>query len=293
MRGIIVDRRGKTWPSDSVELLRRLGGRQLGSDLASHAVCERACIYIAQRADSVRVALRLGRFTQKGLVGALLALDRIPARILLSAFDGERWSHEMFSSLSAFAEHAENVAADAPWGRREPWLATPLELNALPQSAFAKLEPLVALWRASRGRMGEELDAVLAAVGLRDRATVARRLPRSERLIFERVPTGLTLMRPSEWLERVGRDIGDLPDRAYSRNSNKGYFDVAAASAPRLETVRAILHNSAGDTVRSCYDRLLLPWRRRLGELSVLAVSTVRDVHVSGRRFANDVREVR
>ena len=292
MRGIVVDRRGKAWPADSAELARKLGCRQIGDDVASYAVRERACIYVVQRANGARVALSLGRFTQKGLLGALLALDSIPARILLSAFDGGQWSHRMFSNLARFAEYAETVAEDEPLGRREPWLATPLQLEALSQPSLAKLEPLFQLWRASRGRMSEEVNPLLDRVGLRRRTTIARQLPRSERLVFEQVATGLTLMRPCEWLQRVGRDIGDLPDRAYGANGNKGYFEVAADRGPRLETVRAVCLTSAGTTMRSCYDRLLLPWRRG-GDLLVLAASTLRDVRVSQRQFADDAREVR
>jgi hypothetical protein len=293
MRGIVVDRRGKAWPADSAELARKLGCRQIGDDVASYAVRERACIYVVQRANGARVALSLGRFTQKGLLGALLALDSIQPRILLSAFDGGQWSNRMFSNLARFAEYAETVAEDEPLGRREPWLATPLQLEALSQPSLAKLEPLFLLWRASRGWMSEEVGSLLDQVGLRQRTTIARQLPRSERLVFETVATGLTVMRPCEWLERVGRDIGDLPDPAYGANSYKGYFDVAYASAPRLETVRAVCRTSAGATMRSSYDRLLLPWRRGRNDLLVLAVSTLRAVHLSERRFANDARDVR
>jgi len=292
MRGIVVDRRGKAWPADSAELARKLGCRQIGDDVASYAVRERACIYVVQRANGARVALSLGRFTQKGLLGALLALDSIPARILLSAFDGGQWSHRMFSNLARFAEYAETVAEDEPLGRREPWLATPLQLEALSQPSLAKLEPLFQLWRASRGRMSEEVNSLLDQVGLRRRTTIARQLPRSKRLVFEGVGTGLTLMRPCEWLERIGRDLSDVPDRTYGTNSNRGYFEVARDGAPHLETVRAVLLTSAGATMRSSYDRLLLPWRRG-GDLLVLGVSTLRDVHVSERRFANDARDVR
>lgn len=292
MRGIVVDRGGKAWPADSTELARRLGCRQAGGDVASYAVRERACIHVAQRDNSARVALRLGRFTQKGLLGALLALDSVPARILLSAFDGGQWSHMMFSSLARFAEYVETVAEEKPLGRREPWLATPHALEALSRPSLAKLEPLYLLWRSARGRMCDEVNPLLDELGLRHRTTIARQLPRSERLVFERVATGLTLMRPCEWLERIGRDIGDLPDRAYGANGNKGYFEVAADRGPRLETVRAVCLTSAGTTMRSCYDRLLLPWRRG-GDLLVLAASTLRDVRVSQRQFADDACEVR
>jgi len=293
MRGIVVDRRGKTWPADSAELARRLGSRLTGSDVASYAVCKRDCLYVVQRDDSVRVALRLGRFTQKGLLGALLALDRIPARILLSAFDGSQWSHTMFPSLASFAEYVESVAEDEPLGGREPWLATAHALEALSRPGLAKLEPLYLLWRAARGRTSEEVNPLLDQLGLRDRTTIARQLPRSERLVFENVATGLTVMRPCEWLERIGRDIGDLPDPTYGANGYKGYFDVASAGVPRLEAVRAVCRTSAGATMRSSYDRLLLPWRRGRSDLLVLAVSTLRAVHLSERRFANDARDVR
>ncbi len=175
---------------------------------------------------------------------------------------------------------------------REPWLATPLQLAALSQPSLAKLEPLFLLWRASRGRMSEELNPLLDQVGLRRRTTIARQLPRSKRLVFEGVGTGLTLMRPCEWLERIGRDLSDVPDRTYGANSNRGYFEVARDGAPHLERVRAVLLTSAGATMRSSYDRLLLPWRRS-ADLLVLAVSTLRDVHVSERRFADDARDVR
>jgi hypothetical protein len=128
-KGVLIDRRGRVWAHGPEELASRLRFAASKEDFASLAVRERGFVHLVRRADGIHVRLAHKKFTQRSLLGALLTLENYPARILLSIHDGADWSHRMFTDLGSFAEFAENVAADRPYGSRgRPTLAAGPEL---------------------------------------------------------------------------------------------------------------------------------------------------------------------
>lgn len=283
--GVLVDSRGKPWLDNSSELARRYGYGPPEAAFVPYAVRERGCIHLLRQADSVRITLRAGRFTQRTLLGALLALETWPARILLSVYDSDEWSHEMFMSIGTFAEYAEDLAADKPYGTRQRWLATELGFDALLQPRLCTLEPLVNLWHANRGRLPPDFGRAVTPLGLRSRAILLRQLPRSERLVHEMVPTGVAFMTPCQWLHMIGRGPEDLPDRQYGAWVAGAYGRVLGTAQPRLDAVRATILNDDGATLRSRYYRLALPWRG-VGDTFVSVVSIRRELSISPRNTA-------
>jgi hypothetical protein len=228
----------------------------------------------------VQITLRAGKFTQRGLLAAILALEQRPARVLLSMFDGASWRHELFASMASFAQLAEALAADKPLGPREPWIATRLSLDALGQPRLASLQPLLNLWEACRGRLPEDFDRHIADGGHGPRTILLRQMRRSKRLVFERVPTGSLMMKPEQWLRFVGHALEEMPDPQYSAWAHREYKDVVASGRPQLDSIRANTRSLDGAKLHMRYDRLLMPWRGRQSAVFINAVTVRRELSI-------------
>jgi hypothetical protein len=285
MQGVLVDSRGKSWPDDSSDLAQRFGYGPPEAAFVPYAIRERGCIHLVRQSDSVRITLRAGKFTQRTLLGALLALETWPARILLSIYDSAAWSHEMFMSIGTFAEYAEDLAADKPYGTRQPWLASELGTDALAQPRLEALKPLFNLWQSSRGRMPDDFGGAVEQLGLGRKAILLRRTAGSDGLVHEMVPTGVPFMKPCEWLNLIGRDVEELPDRRYAAWAKRSHLEVLANGAPRVDAVRATIGAIDGSTLRMRYYRLAMPWYRAR-DVFISVVSVRRELSIVPRRNA-------
>lgn len=286
--GVLIDERGRCWPDRSWDLIRRLGRVDAGLDLSAFAVRERGFIHIRPQESGARVALRAGGFGLETLAGALYELkERRFPRILLAVLAGEEWHYEMLGGAWEFAERAEQLIADGAPASRHPWLAAERDLAALGLPDFAQVRPLVYLWEACRGRLPDGIDHELFRFGLLPRALFVRQLPGSSRLVYAHFGSGIEFMRPCESLLMVGRDIDDLPDRAYGGWTARAYADSLAGRRPRLQSIRATIRLSETAAIQGRYDRLTLPWRGRRGERFVIGISLTRSVD---RRAVDDAR---
>jgi hypothetical protein len=278
--GILIDERGQSWPDNSAALARRLGYREPDFDAPAYSVRNLGFIHVRQHEEGVRVSLRSGTFSLLSLTATLYALiDRRPRRIVLAVFWGEDWSYEMFTSLGSFAERTEDLAAGEPIAGRPRWLAVEKKLDTLALPAFEKVQPVVALWKANRGRFGEDLYQVLRATDLLQRAVLVRKLPRSSRLVYEHFGGGIKMMRPCETFTMIGRDAHDVPDKDYGGWVAENYGEALSGRRLRLDGVRATVGTSQAATLRVRYDRLLMPWRRGGGsDLFLLGLSMRRQL---------------
>jgi hypothetical protein len=276
---VLIDEGGKAWPANSAALARRLGYVDARVDLASWAVRERGAIHIRSIEDGVRVTLRPGGFSRVALAGALQALnDLAPPRIMLVIRSGSETHAELFTSVFAFIERAEQLAADPPIEIKVPHYSVQRSLRNLATPPFAMVRPIVELWRARRGELGEEVQRAIVAAGLFHRTILARQL--ASRLITEHFGAGIMIMRPCESMLTVGRDLNEQPDRDYGDWMAEAYAETSWARRLRLESVRAFVRTSAGTTLRTRYDRVLLPWRGEGDDLFVMCLSIQREVPV-------------
>lgn len=276
--GILIDDRGEQWLDNSAELAARLGYRATDFDAPAYAVRNLGFVHVRYHSEGVRVSLRAGRFSLLTLTATLYALvDRRPRRIVLAVFWDEDWSYEMFTSLGSFAERAEDLAGGEPIAGRPRWLAVEKALNALDEPGFARLRPIVNLWRSSRGRCSDDLHQTLSASGLLHRTLLLRQLPGSSRLVFEHFGSGIKVMKPCEAFAMIGCDAHDVPDKEYGSWVADCYSRALARRRLRLEAVSATVRTS-GPTLRVRYDRLLMPWRRTDRDLYVLSISMRREL---------------
>lgn len=277
--GILIDDRGEPWSDNSPDLARRLGYRNPDFDAPAYAVRNLGFIHVRLHEEGVRVSLRSGRYSLLTLTAALYALiDRRPRRIVLAVFGGEDWSYEMFTNLGSFAERAEDLAGGEPIAGRPRWLLAERKLEALTLPAFEKTRPLVALWSASRGKLGDDLIRALHACDLIHRAVLVRQVAGTSRLVYEHFGSAIKAMRPCEALNLVGRDIDDIADRAYGGWIAESYASALRRRRLKLDSVRATLRTSEESTVKVRYDRLLMPWRRSGNDLFALGISMRREL---------------
>ncbi len=205
--GILIDEKGRRWPDRSWELLRRLGSYGADLDPASHAVRERGFIHIRPQETGARVALRVGGFGLETLAGTLYELkERRFPRIILAMFGEGEWFYEMLGGAWQFADRAEQLLTGSLGERGHPWLAAERALAALSLPDFARVRPLMELWRACRGRLPENLEGALAGLRLLDRHAILLR-PRGSGLVFAHLGGGIECVRPGQNVLLVDREI--------------------------------------------------------------------------------------
>lgn len=276
--GILIDDKGRLWPESSRELVRRIGYRDPSIGIPEYAV-RRGLIHIRDSEGGMRVAVCAGRFAAPALAGALRAVhEQAPRRILLAVLAAEDWNYAICASVAELAAHAEDLAADKPF-RRRPWLAIEKSPRAMASPTFGRTAPLVRLWRESRGRASAELLASLDNAGLLDRSVLAREIGHGSRLVSEHFGTGFDrAMKPCESLLRVGRDLDDVLDRGYGGWVAESYARTLAERRLRFETCDATFRTGKATSIRARYDRVLMPWTARSGDLLILGISIRRSV---------------
>ncbi len=278
---ILVDEGGKAWPANSIALARRLGHVDARVDLATFAVRERGAVHIRSIEDGVRVTLRRGGFSRVTLAGALQTLnDLAPPRIMLVTRSGNETHAELFTSVFAFIERAEQLAAEPPIEIKVPRYSVLRGLRNLATPPFAVTRPIVDLWKERRGEFGDEVHRAVVHAGLLNRTILVRQPAQSSRLITEHFGAGIMIMHPCESMLTVGRELSEQPDRAYGAWMAEAYAETSWAKRLRLESVRAFVRRSDGTTLRTRYDRVLMPWRSAGNDVYVMCLSIQREVPV-------------
>jgi transcriptional regulator with XRE-family HTH domain len=146
----------------------------------------------------------------------------------------------------------------------------------LEHPAFAQARSIVMLWQETRGELTDDVRRAILAAGLLPRTILARQASAS-RLVIEYVGTGIALFRPCENLLVIGREFGDAPDRNYGAWLEQAYDETLWSGALRVESVRASVRTSATTTLRTRYDRVLMPWRGKGDEMYVMGLSIRRE----------------
>jgi hypothetical protein len=278
--GMLIDPRGRVWPDDSWDVARRVGYNDARDDIATFAVRERGFVHLRPRADGMHVALREGRFNLNAFAGLMLELGRTrPPRILLCVLADDGPKFQLFTDLHDLCGHLEALSRDKPVQIRIPRLAERRNLRVLTLPTFAPARPIYELWQRTRGELTEDVHSTIVAGELSGRTILARQLPRSSRLVFWHIGTGIMLMRPCEALMAIGRELHDQPDQQYGEWVADTYAQIARDRRPRVDSCRAFIRTSSKKTLRARYDRVLLPWRAK-DELFVMCVSLQRELGV-------------
>jgi len=202
-------------------------------------------------------------------------------RILLVTRSGAETHAEIFTSVFAFIERAEQLASDPPIEIKVPRYSVQRSLRNLATPPFAMVRPIVDLWKERRGELGDEVHRLVIAQGLLHRMILVRKAASSEMLITEHFGPGIMIMRPCESLITVGRDFYEHhADRQYGTWVADAYAETLWRRHLRLESVRAVVQTGAAAALRVRYDRLIMPWRSGSNDLFAMALSIQREVPV-------------
>jgi hypothetical protein len=279
--GMLIDPRGRVWPDDSWDIARRVGYNDVRDDIATFAVRERGFVHLRPRTDGMHVALREGRFNLTAFAALMLELGRTrPPRVLLRvlADDGPRF--QLFTELHDLCAHLEALSRDKPVQTRIPRLAERRNLRVLTLPTFAPARPIVDLWERTRGELTEEVHGALQSGDLLPRTILVRQRAEGSRLVIQHFGTGIMIMQPDEALLAVGRDLEDQPDREYGEWMAKAYADTLLRRCVRVDSCRALVRTSAATTLRTRYDRVLMPWRSG-NDLFVMCLSLQREMPIA------------
>jgi transcriptional regulator with XRE-family HTH domain len=157
-----------------------------------------------------------------------------------------------------------------------PTLAIGRPLVFLDRPGFAQVRSILTLWQDLRGELIDDVHRAVQAAGLLPRTILMRQVSAS-RLVIEHLGAGIALLRPCETLLAIGREFDDMPDRNYGGWVAQAYDEALGGGAPRVASVRASVRTSAAATLRTRYDRVLLPWRGRGDEMYVMGLSIRRE----------------
>lgn len=278
---LLIDAEGRAWPANDATLARRLGYADARLDPVRFAVEERGLIHLRSVEDGIRVTVRPGAFSRVSLAGALQALnDLAPTRILLVASTGGARQVELFTSVFAFIERAEQLAIEPPIEVKVPRYAVPRSLRNLATPPFAVVRPIVDLWKDRRGELGEEVFQALSRAGASRRMYLLRQRPGSSRLVTEHCAAGVTFLKPCEGLLMIGREFHEMPDREYGAWVADAYASALWGRQLKLESVRSLIRTSAATTLRTRYDRVLMPWHSGTDQF-VMGISIERETPTS------------
>ena len=279
--GVLIDRKGRVWPDSSSDLARRIGYRDARDDLASFAVRAWGFIHVREHAGQARVALRERRFNFTAFAAAMLVLGRMkPSRIMLSVVGDGPPAFRIFFDLHDFCAEIEPLAAGKPVEIRIPRLSERRNRRVVNLAHFAGVRPIVELWERTRGELAEEVHRAILASGLLHRTILVRQMPQSSRLVTQHFGAGIMIMRPCEALRAVGRDLQDQPDKEYGEWLAEAYAETLWRRRLRVESCRALVRTSTATTLRTRYDRVLMPWHSG-NDLFVMCLSIQREVPVA------------
>jgi hypothetical protein len=282
--GVLIDQKGRIWPDNAWDLAVRIGYKDPRSDIAGFAVRERGFVHISPRENGVRVALRERRVSLVTFTGTMLELRRQkPAQMVLCLLaDGDAApTYRIFTDLHDFCAEIEPVAAGNPLEVRLPRLCEQRSTRVLHLAPFAAARPMVQLWERTRGEFTDEVRRVVFGSALLPRTVLVRKCARSSRLITEHVGSGIGIMNPCQALLTVGQDFSEHhPDRAYGAWVTESYAQTLWSRRIRVESIRALISTEAAATLRTRYDRVLIPWSSRENDTFALALSIRREAPV-------------
>jgi hypothetical protein len=270
---VLIDDQGTFWDSSSPKLQAALETSLTGKDLAEYCVKNLGYVAAKPGDSSHQVWLRPSHVAPTALAAALYWLgDQKSARLGVSYYVDKQWAHEIHGSndmalkgIIARVNSAQAQRQDAVRTRRRAPQGLP---------ASHPLRYSLEQWRASFGRSsGDQLeDAKRHAVN--GRYILLHAPSSSPRIIIKEVGPGMPA-GAKHWLSRaVGMRIEDQPDTVYGRLCADIYRHVKDRAQPILDDVDAFVEWPGLGRQRRRYQRLILPFQAKGGDVYVYLLGT-------------------
>jgi hypothetical protein len=269
---VLIDDQGKFWDSCSGKLQAALETRLSGQDLAEYCVKNLGFVAVKARDFSHQIWVRPTHVAPAALAALLYWLaDRKSPRTGVSYYADEQWAHEIHGSRALAAQAIVARANSAQTQRQDAVRSRMREPADL--SASSPLRPALEHWLASTGRSnGEHLESAKRQA-VSGRYVLVHAPSCSSRIIIREVGPGLPASAKF-WLSRtVGMRVEDQPDTVYGRLCATVYRHAKDLGQPVLDDVDAFVEWPGFGRQRRRYQRLILPFREKRGDVYLLGMS--------------------
>ncbi|MEI9983388.1 MAG: hypothetical protein WDN69_09410 [Aliidongia sp.] len=195
----------------------------------------------------------------------LLVMKQVDRAII--EYHGGREEPEMLTTQQDIVARLDEIRGEAPGEPPRP--AFFLERMSLERLDETRRLPMRAAWKAwgrARGRLSvPELNRESGRI---DGGRMLLRVQRGERLETNAVSDVVRSYLPCERMSMLGRDVEEQPDGVYGEWLAAAYRELAEDETPAagLQLVEAVIATPGGRSVRTRYERLLLPWRSPGGD---------------------------
>jgi hypothetical protein len=192
-----------------------------------------------------------------------LLLNQVERAIV--EYPAQRPEPEMLTSQQDIVARLDEIRGAAPGEPARPSFF--LERMALARLEEPRRLPLRRAWHAwgkAHGQLSVK-ELTREAGNVNSRRTLLR--VQRERLETNAVSDVVQAYLPCERMSMLGRDVEEQPDGIYGEWLASAYRElVNDAVEPGLHTVEAVVSCVGGQSVRTRYERLLLPWRSPGGD---------------------------
>lgn len=195
----------------------------------------------------------------------LLVLHRVERAIV--EYPGEREEPELLTSQQDIVARLDEIRGAAPGEPPRP--AFFLERMALARLDDPRRLPMRNAWRAwgrSHGKLS--VADLKREAGRVDGKRMLLRVQGDERLETSAVSDVVRAYLPCERMSMLGHEVEDQPDMIYGEWLANAYRELTQDDEPEpgLQVVEAVISSGGGKSVRTRYERLLLPWQSSGGD---------------------------
>lgn len=271
MFGVVVDDRGRLWPS------KVLGGQAGvvgdGSDAEAEAIWSRGFVYLGPVNDDLIVAFRPRLICRPTLAAAFFAICRqAPRRVVLSPTEPP-YASEIHFNVDRALQRMEEVVTEAQRDTPRGLSAKRQPLDAAETIADGRLTGVLRAWTQTRDRWTPDFYNVLREEGLLDQAVTVRAPAGSDLLLIEHWGKKRDMFGTKWVREAPGKHVEDQPYSGLAAWVARLFRESIAAQEPRLDAVAVAIQTRSGEIRKRRYARLLLPWRSVAGESFALTLN--------------------
>lgn len=263
---ILVSDTGVLWSPTGEELPRP---PLLGPGALASAAESRRPSYVHIRFAFSGASLHLGdvpitRACFERLVW-LLVTKQVERAII--QYPGERPESELLTTQQDIVARLDEIRGEAPGEPpRAAFFLERMSLARLNEPRRLAMRAASRAWTKARGRMSvAELNREAGRI---DSRRMLVRVRGVERLETNAVSDVIRAYLPCERMSMLGRELEEQPDSIYGEWLAVAYRELAEDGAPEpgLQLVEAVVKAPGGKSVRTRYERLLLPWKSPGGD---------------------------
>jgi len=268
---------GRWLPETGLEFLKEVGDLDPDYDAPMFAVKNLGFIKVEIISDLVvGITVHPRNVDLNSLIAVNHVLSKSTARAFCIRYLTTRWEREILPSAERAFERLHDLYSLARLEDQrssERFSAVRQDHERILNSGEHRLRPILQKWRMAFGAFDDTVLPFMARHGFLRRTIVVGVHPEEPDPVFRYVGDAFDWLGDRDFPYRaIGEKVVNQPDREYGQWVAEDYRQTALRKLPQLDKVTASLRGREGQTV---YDRLLLPWTTKSGEILVTVSSLV------------------